>query len=138
AKHEKSTSGQLMFGLAILAASLVGTWFFVNRWMHKKNLKNPTTSIRVLTQHYIGPKKSLAIVSVAGETILLGVTDHNINMIKSLSLLDDDLPKNLPADFDSTLEQVQGDDRSEGVEDYAMKGVKEIVGERLKNMRSLW
>ncbi len=105
--------------------------------MHKRNLKNKNTSIRILTQHYIGPKKSLAIVSVAGETILLGVTDHSINMIKNLSLLDDEMPKDVPSSFSQTLNQAQAEE-PDNVEDYTMKGVKEIIGERLKNMRNLW
>ena len=127
----------MIYALVILAAGLFGLWFYANKWMHKRNLKNKNTSIRILTQHYIGPKKSLAIVSVAGETILLGVTDHSINMIKNLSLLDDEMPKDVPSSFSQTLNQAQAEE-PDNVEDYTMKGVKEIVGERLKNMRNLW
>ena len=63
----------------------------ITRWWKKKSTKSlDNNKIRVVTQHFLGPRKSLAIVRVAGENILIGVTDQNINMIKSLSLLDED------------------------------------------------
>jgi flagellar biogenesis protein FliO len=33
------------------------------------------------------------VVEVAGEYLLLGVTDHSVNLVKTLSLLDEDLNK---------------------------------------------
>ena len=59
--------------------------------------------IKVLSQHYLGPKKSLVIVRVAGESILVGVTDSNISMIKSLALIDDEVPVETPKNFADAL-----------------------------------
>jgi flagellar protein FliO/FliZ len=61
--------------------------------------------IKVLTQHHLGPKKSLMIVEVAGESMLIGVTDSNISMLKSLSLIDDEIPEQLPHSFENAIEQ---------------------------------
>ena len=41
----------------------------------------------------------MAIIRVAGESILIGVTDSHISMIKSLSLIDDEVPSEVPQKF---------------------------------------
>ncbi len=40
--------------------------------------------IEVIGTHYLGPKKSIMIVKVAGQNLVLGVTDHQINLISKL------------------------------------------------------
>lgn len=136
-KAPEASTSRVMFGLVVLALGLVGFWFAANRWMQKRNLKNPQTSIKVMTQHYLGPKKSLAIISVAGESILIGVTDQNITLIKSLALLDEEVAQINTANFQESLKTAENQD-PDSVEDYAVKGIKDIVSDRLKGMRNLW
>ncbi len=62
-------------------------------------------NITILTQKSIGPKKNLMLIRVAGETILLGVTDHNINHIKTLSLMEDEIPSFTEPKFSKQLKQ---------------------------------
>lgn len=140
AKVGEVSTWRITLGLIVVAMFLVGVWIATNKWLHKKNLKNPQTHIRVLTQHYLGPKKSLAIVSVAGESILIGVTESNITHIKTLSLLDGEISQDLSeSDFNSSLKAAEkSGDSEEQIEDYAMKGIKDIVSDRLKGMRNLW
>ncbi len=87
----------------VLVIALMGAGGFY--WIKKNAIQQKTSQmqIKVLSQFYLGPKKSLAIVRVAGESILIGVTDQNINMIKSLSLLDEDIPEENPKDFKEEL-----------------------------------
>lgn len=109
------------------------------------NPKAQATQIKVLSQHYLGPKKSLAIVRVAGESVLIGITDHNISMIKSLSLLDEDIPEETPKDFTSIFAKktkadaapVDEADSNESKDDFSISGIKDFVSVKLKNMRSL-
>jgi flagellar protein FliO/FliZ len=94
------------------------------------------TRINVLTNHHLGPKKNLMIVQVAGETLLLGVTDHNITMLKTLALIDDEVPAHLPQRFDQTMDDFVADED----EPIAMQGLDQIrdtVSSRLKNLRNL-
>lgn len=142
------------FGLVfvILAMSVWG----LRNWSKKRGVQNNAMKIRVLTQHFLGPKKSLAIIQVAGESILIGVTDHNISMLKTLALIDDEIPANEPNKFDSALydfEEEEGEIQKhfsqnsraknspdEEPDHYALKGISEIrdvVSKRLKGMRSL-
>jgi flagellar protein FliO/FliZ len=50
-------------------------------------------SITVVSQKYLGPKRNLVLVRVTGEYLLLGVTDHNISLIKNLNVVDDEIPE---------------------------------------------
>lgn len=50
-------------------------------------------SITVISQKYLGPKRNLTLIRVTGEYLLLGVTDNNISLIKSLNVVDDEIPE---------------------------------------------
>lgn len=123
--------GAAAYGLKKMAARTTGK-------------KGQSTKINVLTTHHLGPKKNLMIVQVAGETLLIGVTDHNITMLKTLALIDDELPTSVPQRFDHTMEDFinDGDDVHGGTsnEPMMMRGLDQIrdtVSTRLKNMRNL-
>lgn len=144
--------GKMFYSLIIIALMAAGIAYFTRWWSkrHTKSLDN--NKIRVLTQHHLGPKKSLSIIQVAGETILIGVTDHNINMIKTLSLLDEELPEfdptttfseSLDANIatDAVLDKVSFNNskkkKSDDVDEFALGNIKDIVSNRLKDMRPL-
>ncbi|MDG0815419.1 FliO/MopB family protein [Bdellovibrio svalbardensis] len=149
---------RILLTLSLLGVVGTGAFIFLRKYSVPKDRKHQT-QIKVLQQHYLGPKKSLAIVRVAGESILIGVTDHNISMIKSLSLLDDEVPEEAPksfgnvlggfgknnsASFDENDEVADEAPRStkrtakelDGDEEFAISGIKDIVSKRLKGMRS--
>ena len=72
--------------LSLLFTSFLG--FFI--WYRKKKKSSPSSAhfqadIKVLANHYLGPKKNLTVIQVGDEIILLGVTDHNISYLKKLS-----------------------------------------------------
>ncbi len=78
--------------------------------------------------------------------MLIGMTDHNINMIKSLSLLDEDVPEEINHSFQTVFQktEVQAQSNSqaqvaknEEPEDFSISGIRDFVSTRLKNMRSL-
>ncbi len=129
--------GKVIYSLAILALLAGGGFYFLRKYSMPKNAKTQA-QIKVLSQHHFGPKKSLALVRVAGESILIGITDQNINLVKSLSLLDEDIPEEMPKTFSKTLnEQVQSDESTTTQEeDFAISGIKDIVHRRLKSMRN--
>lgn len=135
-KKASSPMAQMILGLFILLSCLGTVYWASRKWLAKHKTKNPHTSIRILTQHYLGPKKSLAIVSVAGESILIGITDHNITSIKTLSLLDGEVPQSDSASFSENLAAAAQTDR-DNIEDYAMRGIRDVVNTGLKGMREL-
>lgn len=147
---------RILLTLSILGVVGTGVFLFLRKYSVPKDRKHQT-QIKILQQHYLGPKKSLAIIRVAGESMLIGVTENNISMIKSLSLLDDEVPEEMPKSFNKVLagdldnKQVTFDDghsdyqydddgilrKSEAVEEFTMGGIRDIVSKRLRGMRSI-
>lgn len=107
AEHKTEDSGVtkivfMVLGLIALGGYLI--WFLKNK---TKMVNGPESlmKIKMVTQFHIGPKKSLAVIRVAGESLLLAITDTQISLIKSLALLDEDLPEMTPIDFAQSLEE---------------------------------
>ena len=88
----QGTGSYLMFALGAVVLVAGGVLWFLKRYS-VKSAEGDKAKIKVLTQHHLGPRKSLAIVQVAGESVLVGITDHHISLIKPLSLLDDEIPE---------------------------------------------
>ncbi len=135
-KSESSPIFRLLMTLGVLAVALGAGAYAMKKMAARGGKKSQNTRIKVLTSHHLGPKKNLMIVQVAGETILLGVTDNSITMLKTLSLLDDEIPEAGPQRFDHSMEDFVQDEE----EPIAMRGLDQIrdtVSARLKNMRNI-
>ncbi|GIL17684.1 MAG: hypothetical protein BroJett040_14350 [Oligoflexia bacterium] len=136
---------RMLFSIGVVG--IMGCGAFI--WM-RKNKKahvgvHPAPEIQVLKMHHLGHKRSLAIIRVAGESILVGVTDHNISHIKTLSLLDEDVPTEVPQNFETVLRKnntyvqphLAQHTIAEDEEDFSISGIKDFVSSKLKNMRSI-
>jgi flagellar protein FliO/FliZ len=102
---ESSGLGKIVFMVcSVLALGGYLIWWLKNR---SKMVNGPESlmKIKVVTQFHLGPKKTLAVVRVAGESLLLGITETQIGLIKTLSLLDDELPEVSGENFANTLEE---------------------------------
>jgi flagellar protein FliO/FliZ len=131
----------LMSGVILLA--LAGTsFYFVRKYRTSNSINKSNMQIKVLSQHYLGPKKSLAIIHVAGESMLVGITDSNISMIKSLSLIDDEVPAGVPNTFADSLTSADAAaaapaaERHELDEEFSFSNVTDTVTKKIKSMRS--
>lgn len=136
-KAAGSSLERLVMTLFVICALLGATLFGLKRWAARrgKNVASPT-KIQILTQHHLGPKKSLAIIQVAGEAILIGITDQNISMLKTLALIDDEVPGHVPRNFVDELDndetaaearQALADEGFDGEpENFAMKGLNDV------------
>ena len=56
-------------------------------------------AIEILANHHLGPKKSIAVVRVAGRTMVVGITEQSINLISQLTSEEDTL--NAIVEFDN-------------------------------------
>lgn len=143
-KNESKSTGEFMgpkliVSLVAIIIVLMGGLYFLRKMAQPKNSPSGA-KINLLTQHWLGPKKSLAIIRVAGESILIGITDQNINMIKSLSLLDEDIPDSTPISFSNTIKSINQSDvemKSSDEEDFTFNQLKESIGKKIKNLRSI-
>lgn len=145
AATKENTDGsifKLLFGFSVLAIFIVGAFYFLKKYAQPKN-NRAQNQIKIISQHYLGPKKSLALVRVAGETVLVGITDNNINLIKTMSLLDEEIPEVVPGSFEKVLKKsttefsTKSEMMDESEEDFSIRGIKDIVSSKLKNMRTL-
>lgn len=133
----KSPFMRLFMSLGIIIVLALGLVQFSKWWQKRHGKTSDNTKIRVLTQHHLGPKKSLAIIRVAGETILLGVTDHNISMIKTLALLEDaEVPDLVPQSFAGELEK-NGVKAEDDENDSVFAQIRDRISTRIKEMRPL-
>lgn len=142
-------SNRILLTGIIISAMLGGAYFFVRKYKTSNTINKSNMQIKVLSQHYLGPKKSLAIIHVAGESMLVGITDSNISMIKSLSLIDDEVPATVPKTFSEALatpskaggatakSNLGSMDDNELEEEFSFSGLKDTVSKKLKSMRSI-
>lgn len=124
-----SIVGLLLFAVAVFA--------WIQKMGKRAGHSTVAKNINILAKKPIGSKKDLMLIQVAGETILLGVTDHNINHIKTLSLLDDELPNFTNPKFSQQLkqkvEETKISDEKEELDGFAVSAlddVKDIVTKR--------
>lgn len=163
ASDSEPMSARLMMTGVIVAGLLATAYYFVKKYKFSNTINKSNMQIKVLSQHYLGPKKSLAIIRVAGESILVGVTDSNISMIKSLSLIDDEIPSEVPQNFAEAMTtennkavtaaknktpasttQISAQAAAmnsmtaeELEEEFSFSGLKDTVSKKLKSMRSI-
>lgn len=150
ASEEGSPIFRLILIVSMMGVLGTGAYIYMRKYSKTSFAAGKNNEIKVLTQHYLGPKKSLAIIRVAGESILIGVTDQNINMIKSLALLDDEVPEEIHSgNFADTFANVPATKYTPSVktapdatvdaedeEEFSIRGVKDVVSKKLKGMRS--
>lgn len=134
----ESTSVKLLMTLGILTAVFGVAFVALKKFSKREQQSADPLRIKVLGQHFLSPKRSLLVVQIAGETLLLGATDQNINLLKNLALLDEDLPTQTPSQFDTTLKDHSMNEDLE--ENFALQGLTEVrdrVTKKLSEMRNL-
>lgn len=146
-----SSAGLLrLLGNLVLVLALIGTMAFVFRkFVLKKGLSlggnNPI--IKTITNYTISPGRSLTIVRVADEVLVLGVTGANISLITSLGpesgirkFMEDGSGKNEPKGFGTFLQdQIKSFDNSAGEEPVAppATGIRESIRDRMRGFKQL-
>ncbi len=133
ASTPESSMGRLVWVMGVMILVAGGAYFFARKYGRPG--QSQQTQIKILTQYYVGPKKSLAIVRVAGESMLVGITDHSINLIKSLSLLDEEVPEATPAQFEKVMQDQDKVQQLSG-EEFSIRHIKDVVSLKLKGMRN--
>lgn len=121
-QSEPNVYYRVVLSLILLCLLALAGFIFVKFFAkNKHHLKSSTGSLKILAQHSLGHKKSLIVISVAGEALLVGITEQQITLLKTLSLLDDEIPSNASTNFQKALDDSEEDD------DFAMKGLKELL-----------
>jgi len=133
-------------GLAVVAILVAFGIIFLKRLNKISPRKFSPIKMKVMNQLPLGAKKNLAVIEVAGEYILIGVTDHHISLIKTLSLLDEDLSDSTEiakSSFSKVSEEVS---QKSGIEkkfedftesEFTINQTKNLIRDKIKSMRAL-
>ncbi len=103
-KSETSFGWRILASFAILAVVAGSMIYASKRWAKRGNVGGQKARIEIMHQLHLGPRKSLALIRVSGEAVLIGMTDQNISMLKTVTLIDDELESVLGKDFNNFLE----------------------------------
>ncbi len=69
----------------LIVALIFATVFLLKRFVYnRKSISGPGKAIQVISSTYVGPKKSLMLVEVAGRMLVISVTDTTMNLIAEL------------------------------------------------------
>lgn len=104
AKEESSILWRLVASVGLILTVAGALVFASKKWGRKADKGGQKARIEMMHQFHLGPKKSVALLRVSGEAFLIGITDQNINMLKSVTLIDDELEQALNPDFNGFLE----------------------------------
>ena len=79
-----------MTALGIVLSLLFAIVYLAKKYLGNRiGLTGQDQKIRVVTSTYLGPKKSIALVEVAGEKIVVGVTATHISMLTKVGREED-------------------------------------------------
>ena len=73
------------FTLGIAVAVIALSLYLVKRLVIKKNVSNSGLELKILSRISLQPKTHLYIIKADEKTLLVGATDHNINLISDLT-----------------------------------------------------
>lgn len=134
-----SSLSRMVVGV-IAVCMLLASVYFVGRKLNQKRTGAAFNhdSIKVVSQKYLGPKRQLTLVRVSGEYLLLGVTDHNITLIKQLSVVDDEIPDLVPQDFKTAVKKVENRDRDDVMDSQAMEVEDTFSVSSLSDVRKIF
>jgi flagellar protein FliO/FliZ len=132
---------RMTLGMVVVGLMAGTSWYLMKKKTLKLGKPEVTPEVKILAKHYLGPKKELFIVRIAGESMLLGVTDSSINLIKSLSLLDEDIPEEVPQSFAQSLKKQTGTNpeknESAKEDDFSISEIASVVSSKLRNSRMI-
>jgi len=81
---------QMIAALAVVIGLILITWHYFNKFTRSATIgRFAARHIRIIETRYVAPKKSLLLVEVGGEYLLLSCTADRLTLIKQVALLED-------------------------------------------------
>ncbi len=124
---------KLFTGLAVVIAVLLVTYYFVREYLGKMNkVSGKGKLINVIATHYLAPKKSVMLIDVAGERLVIGV-GNEINLLARIDNTDGGAYGNTPAQrsgFSDALKMATEREGSLGVVDSIKERLESLKGKR--------
>lgn len=81
----RSTSLKMFYMLLVVLGVMLLIFYLFKKFIFKHSIFGGTGKpVRVLSTGYLGPKKSIALVEVAGEILVLGIANENISLLSNI------------------------------------------------------
>ncbi|WP_298437237.1 flagellar biosynthetic protein FliO [Geobacter sp.] len=80
---------QMLASLALVLGIIYLFYYLSNRFFRTGGQRAAERHIRVVETRYLAPKKSLVLVEVGGEFLLLGSSGDQLNFIKQIDILEE-------------------------------------------------
>ena len=82
---------QMIAALALVVGLILVTWHFSGKLMRGFPVGQQLLSkhIRLIETRYLGPKKSLLLIEVGGEYLLLSNSETGLTLIKQINMLEE-------------------------------------------------
>jgi flagellar protein FliO/FliZ len=116
---------QMLASLAVVIGVIYILYYLSNRWFKGMAGGRASGLIRVLETRYMGPKRSLMIVEVAGEYLLLGNGSEGMRLIKKLETGDEFAPCTLESATQATPEAFLK--KFDGMLEKALTGLQAVI-----------
>jgi flagellar protein FliO/FliZ len=75
---------QMLMALAIVLGGLLVVFYLLKRFLRREGGGSGNPLIRVIASQYVGIKKNIALVEVAGAVLVLGVSNDNISLLTKI------------------------------------------------------
>lgn len=124
---------KLFSGLTVVLGVLLVIYYFVRGHLSKMNkVSGKGKLINVIATHYLAPKKSVMLIDVAGERLVIGVGDE-INLLARIENTDIGVYGNSPLQgpgFSDLLKTATERESSLGVVDSIKERLENLKGKR--------
>ena len=75
---------QMLMALAIVLGGLLVVFYLLKRFLRREGGGSGNPLIRVIASQYLGIKKNIALVEVAGTVLVIGVSNDNISLLTKI------------------------------------------------------
>lgn len=124
---------KLFSGLAVVIGVLLVAYYFVREYLGKMNkVSGKGKLINVIATHYLAPKKSIMLIEVGGERLVIGV-GNEINLLARIENTDSGAYDNASpqgAGFSDVLKTATEREGSLGVVDSIKERLESLKGKR--------
>ena len=77
---------KMLFALAIVLGMMIGAMYFIRKILHSTTPEMDRGAlIRILAGRYLGPKNSILVVDVAGQIIVIGLSNQQMTVLTTIS-----------------------------------------------------
>jgi len=77
---------KMVFALALVIGLMIGAMYFIKKVLHNTTpAMDRGTLIRVLASRYLGPKNSILVVDIAGQIIVVGLSNSQMSVLTTIS-----------------------------------------------------